>query len=95
MTNNTNTAADTIDNAQLFWDAQDERAAGWWLRYTDASGTEQGDAIDGDEDAGTEELAERVAARLGDHTGRVVVIRGEQRRGWIDVADGVVVNWRA
>ena len=95
-TNNTTiTAETTITAAQLFWDAQDPSAAGWWLRYTDAAGTEQGDAIDGDEDAGTEELAARVAASLVDHTGRVVVIRGERPRGWIDVADGAVANWSA
>ncbi len=95
MTNNTMLTAETFTNAQLFWDDQDERASGWWLRYTDERGTEQGDAIDGDEDAGTEELAARVAASLVDHTGRVVVIRGERPRGWIDVADGAVANWSA
>ena len=95
MTNNTNTAAETITAAQLFWDDQDPKAAGWWLRYTDAAGTEQGAAIDGTEDATTEELAAEVAASLSGMSGRVVVLRGEQRRGWVDVADGAVANWSA
>lgn len=96
MTNNTTlTAANTITSAQLFWDAQDQRTAGWWLRYTDASGTEQGDAIDGAEDATTEDLAAAVAARIPSDTGRVTVLRGERPRGWIDVANGEVVGWRA
>jgi hypothetical protein len=95
MPNNTNTAAATITSAQLFWDAQDPNVSGWWLRYTDADGTEQGDAIDGAEDATTEELSAAVAASLSGETGRVTVLRGEQPRGWIDVADGAVAGWRA
>ena len=95
MTNNTNTAANTITSAQLFWDDQNPSDAGWWLRYTDADGTEQGAAIDGDEDASTEELAAAVAARIPSDAGRVTVLRGEQPRGWIDVAAGAVIGWRA
>lgn len=96
MTNTTNTAtANTITFAQLFWDDQDPSNAGWWLRYTDADGTEQGAAIDGDEDASTEELAAAVAARIPSDAGRVTVLRGEQPRGWIDVATGAVAGWRA
>lgn len=87
--------AETITAAQLFWDDQDPKAAGWWLRYTDAAGTEQGAAIDGTEDATTEELAAEVAASLSGMSGRVVVLRGEKRHGWVDVADGAVANWSA
>lgn len=89
-----NTTAATITNAQLYWDSQDPRNTGWWLRYTDADGVEQGDAIDGTEDDGTEELAGRVAASLRNETGRVAVYRGEQRRGWIEVSEGRATDWR-
>ena len=70
MTNNTNTAAETFTAAKLFWDAQDPGNAGWWLRYTDAAGTEQGAAIDGTEDATTEELAAEVEKRPARMEGR-------------------------
>ena len=56
---------------------------------------QQGAAIDGTEDATTEELAAEVAASLSGMSGRVVVLRGEKRHGWVDVADGAVANWSA
>lgn len=98
MTNSNNDAAITItiDQAQIFWDDQDPKAAGWWLRYY-LNGTEDGCPIDAERDAGHEDLAPLVAAAL-DFAGRVDVatyLRGDQRTGRITVAGGEVVDWRA
>jgi len=32
---------------ELYWDAQDPNNEGWWLRYIQPDGYEDGDAIDG------------------------------------------------
>lgn len=92
MTNNTTPPAKTIDNAQLYWDDQDPRAAGWYLRYR-VNGTEEGTAIDGAEDDSTEDLAQRVADHL-DTYGRVTVRIGEGTGRRCTVDGGKVVDWR-
>lgn len=83
-----------ISEAQLYWDAQDAKNAGWFLRYRDSRGTEQGLEIEAEQDATTAELAELVAAAdVGD--GEIIVFRGHERRGSIKVEDGKVLAWRA
>jgi hypothetical protein len=89
------TCTNTIHEAQLYWDDQDPKASGWWLRYRDAEGDEQGEPIDGDEDTDTPELAEQVALALAGETGTIELIRNPSRRGSIEVVNGMVVNWNA
>jgi len=96
-TTNTNESANgnTMTRAQLYWDAQDPKNEGWWLRFYDASGTEQGTAIEASEDATTEELAAAVENEshwIGE--GTIKIMRGEQPRGSITIRDGAV-SWRA
>jgi hypothetical protein len=91
----TNTNPEQMTAAQLYWDDQDPKNAGWWLRYTDATGTEQGTAIDATEDASVEELAAVVEAEshwIG--LGTIKVLRGDQPRGTITVSDGAI-SWSA
>lgn len=80
-----------MSNAQLFWDTQNPSNIGWWLRFWDETGTEQGTSISGTENATTEELAAAVEAEshwIGE--GTIKVIRGEQPSGTITVRDGSV-----
>lgn len=84
-----------ISEAQLFWDDQDASAAGWWLRYRDADGDEQGEAVEAERGASTEELADAVAALALDATGEIRVYRGGQPRGWIGLVGGKTTGWRA
>lgn len=87
----------TIAAAQLYIDSQDPANVGWWLRYTDEQGTEQGTAIEADIDASVEDLASAV----GDEShwisadGAIKVYRSEQPCGEITLTDGVVSGWRA
>lgn len=93
MTNQTNTA--TVDEVQLYWDHQDPNNTGWYLRYH-VDGTEDGESIDGDIDADTEELASEVAMALAHYgTVKATVFRGDEPRGQIVVDAGTVVSWRA
>jgi hypothetical protein len=88
---------DQLHEAQLYWDDQDPKNQGWWLRYRDERGEQQGTTIEADEDAATEELAAAVEA--GVHrlpgNGKIKVFRGEEPRGSITLIDGKVSNWRA
>lgn len=89
------TQSNEMTEGQLYWDDQDPKNAGWWLRYRDDAGIECGSGIDDiAEDASTEELAQAVAAATY-RCGTVKVYRGEQPRGWIKVEDGSVVGWSA
>lgn len=81
--------------AQLYWDDQDQAAAGWWLRYYDSTGTEQGIALEGDEDATTEELAAAAQAALPDRDGEIEVYRHEELRGRITLRGDESPDWRA
>lgn len=89
--------SDRLHEAQLYWDAQDPKNEGWWLRYRDERGVEQGTAIEAAEDATTEELAEAVEAETHwlPSNGKIKVFRGEQPRGSITLTDGKVSDWRA
>lgn len=87
--------------AQIFWDDQDPGNEGWVFRFHDAQGIEHGYELDGDGDATTQDLAERVetlansyASLLG-ATGRIRVYRGDVAKGSITLRDGEVVDWRA
>lgn len=88
---------DRLHEAQLYWDAQDPKNEGWWLRYRDAHGVEQGTTIEANENATTEELA--VAVEAKSHwlpgNGKIKVFRGGQPRGSITLTDGKISDWRA
>jgi len=86
-----------MHEAQLYWDDQDSKNEGWWLRFRDDRGTEQGTAIDGDEDASTQELANAIEkeAHWLPANGKIKVFRGEQPRGSITLKNGEVSDWRA
>lgn len=45
------------NQAEIFWDSQDPKAAGWWLRWY-VDGSEEGDAIDLERDASARELVD-------------------------------------
>lgn len=83
-----------INEAQLYWDDQDHSNAGWWLRYRDSTGQEQGTEIEGDEDASTEELAAACAAELPGREGDIRVIRDGVRRGRITLRGDEAPDWR-
>jgi len=80
--------------AQLYWDDQDPNNTGWWLRYYDQHGNEQGAAIDAVEDAGMQELADAMESEGHLCEGEVAVFRGDRRQGTITIEHGAV-NWRA
>jgi hypothetical protein len=88
---------DSLHEAQLYWDAPHGADAGWWLRYRDDRGTEQGIEIDGAEDATTEELADAVEASAHwlPPNGEITIIRHGERRGAIRLTDGAVSGWEA
>lgn len=81
-------------HAQLYWDDQDPKNTGWWLRYYDENGTEQGCAIDAPQDAGMQALADAVDSESHLFEGTIRVFRGAAQRGEITVGGGAV-NWRA
>jgi hypothetical protein len=87
----------TMHEAQLYWDDQDPQNAGWYLRYRDADGTEQGTAIEADQDATTEELAAAVESESHwlPSAGTIRVYRHEEPRGRITIEDGAVTGWRS
>ena len=91
----TETTTTEINEAKLFWDDADHNWAGWWLRYRDSTGQEQGTEIDGDEDATTAELAAACAAALPGSAGDIRVIRGGERRGRITLRGDEAPDWRA
>lgn len=90
----------TLNEAQLYWDSQDSDNAGWYLRYHDERGVEQGHALDADEDATTEELAQYVVEELRRHwqsredadSGTIRVYRGDEPRGRITLEGGVATD---
>jgi hypothetical protein len=86
-----------VNEAQLYWDAQDPKNTGWWLRYRDDRGEEQGVAVEEAADATTSELAVAVKAAIGIDsmmTGTVKVVRGN-RTGTIRIVNGEITDWRA
>ena len=89
-----------LNEAQLYWDNQDAAAAGWWLRYRDENGAQQGRGILGVEDASLHDLAEQVehelarADMLSVREGAIKVFRGDRHTGTIRIADGEV-EWKA
>lgn len=95
MSTTIKTITTEINEARLFWDDQDHNWTGWWLRYYDSTGQEQGTEIDGDEDATTEELAAACAAALPGREGDIRVIRGGERRGRITLRGDEAPDWRA
>ena len=88
---------DRLHEAQLYWDDQDPKNKGWWLRYRDARGLEQGTAIEADEDATIKQLVAAIEAESHwlPGNGKIKMFRGEQPRGSITLTDGKVSDWRA
>lgn len=84
-----------LNEAQLYWDDQDPKNAGWWLRYRDDRGVEEGFSITAAQDATTEELAKAITEALDGnyYDGAITIIRGE-RRGFVTVECGVAIDWR-
>lgn len=78
------------NEAQLFWCSQDPDNMGWWLRYRDDRGVEDGCAIDGAEDASVEDLAD--AINECPVVGTIRVYRGTEVCGEIVAAKGKVVR---
>ena len=79
------------NEAQLFWCSQDPDNMGWWLRYRDDRGVEDGCAIVGDEDASGEDLA-AMANEFPVDVGTIRVYRGAEVCGEIVVAEGRIVR---
>lgn len=91
----TSTSNPIVDQAQLYWDRADPNNSGWYLRFY-VDGTETGESIDGDEDAGTEELASECAMALAHFPKvKIKVFRGDEERGRIVCDAGTVLDWRA
>ena len=87
-----------MTNAKLYWDAQDPKNTGWWLRYRDARGDEQGCEVSEHKDAAIHELAAAVEAAIGVDatlTGTIEVFHGDMYRGFIAFVNGEAANWRA
>lgn len=53
-----------MEPAQLYWDDQDPKTAGWWLRYYSEDGAECGEPIDGSRDTFDRDLAGQAAVAL-------------------------------
>jgi len=90
------TKVSKMHEAELYWDRQGD-PEGWWCRYRDDNGTEQGAAVEASEDASIEELAAAVdqVSHWLDH-GMIKVIRGERDLGRITIrGGGEKPDWRA
>lgn len=84
-----------IHEAQLYWDDQDPNYVGWWVRYRDAEGNNDGTEIDAETDADVEQLAKLASKALPNRRGTIKVFRDEHIVGRITLRGPASPDWRA